>query len=167
MRVLLTLALFAHSVDAQSCDAATQAAESTCKTTNACTTCSDFDFGDDCASNEREHCAEIECCPSCEAEITAMFGCEHGTSCPAEVPLTCDGCDEATRAAEVTCKSTNACTACSDFNYGCDVLRSFGLHFPGFSLVFLRSNWHFFLVDRYECADNKGEHCSEIECCPV
>ena len=87
--VLVVLVLVARSASAQDCDADTIAAESTCKETNECAACSDFNFGDDCASNEREHCAEIECCPSCEAEIVAMFGCEHGASCPDEIPLTC------------------------------------------------------------------------------
>ena len=32
---------------------------------------------------------EIECCPLCAAEISAMFACEHGMACPADVPLTC------------------------------------------------------------------------------
>jgi hypothetical protein len=56
-------------------------AESTCKTTNSCDSCSDFNFGDDCDSNTVEHCAEIECCPACESEILAMFACEHGAAC--------------------------------------------------------------------------------------
>ena len=63
------------------CDDATMTAESTCKSDNACTECSDFNFGDDCASNQREHCAEIECCPTCETEIRSMFACEHGATC--------------------------------------------------------------------------------------
>ena len=66
------------------CDEATRTAESGCKDTNGCVGCSDFNFGDDCDSNTREHCAEIECCAVCEAEIRAMFACEHGASCGAE-----------------------------------------------------------------------------------
>lgn len=86
MRVFLALVACAHAVSAQ-CDAATEAAESTCKRDNACTACSDFNYGDDCATNSREHCDEVECCPACEAEIRAMFACEHGASCGST--LTC------------------------------------------------------------------------------
>jgi hypothetical protein len=87
MRVSLALVAYAHSVWAQ-CDDATTTAETTCKSDNACTECSDFNFGDDCASNKREHCAEIECCPTCEGEIRSMFACEHGATCGEE--LSCD-----------------------------------------------------------------------------
>ena len=80
MQVLLMLLACARSVRAQ-CDDVTVAAETTCKSDNACTECSDFNFGDDCASNQREHCAEIECCPTCETEIRSMFACEHGATC--------------------------------------------------------------------------------------
>merc|ERR1712216_454053 len=65
----------------------TTTAESTCKADNDCTDCSDFNFGDDCDANQREHCAEIECCPSCETEILSMFACEHGATCGTD--LTC------------------------------------------------------------------------------
>eukprot|EP01052_Picozoa_sp_SAG31_P041982 SAG31_NODE_6523_length_1988_cov_2.642668_1_plen_134_part_10 len=60
---------------------AARAAESDCKTNNGCSACSDFDFGDDCDSNEQEHCEEIECCPECEDEIHMMWVCEHGDTC--------------------------------------------------------------------------------------
>ena len=47
-----------------------------------------------CADKTAQHCAEIACCPSCEAQITAMFACEHalgeGSLCPAGEPLTCE-----------------------------------------------------------------------------
>eukprot|EP01051_Picozoa_sp_SAG22_P015822 SAG22_NODE_2129_length_2969_cov_6.022997_1_plen_679_part_10 len=65
-------------------DAAAQA-ESDCKTGNGCTECSDFNFGDNCDSNKDEHCAEIDCCPACEAEIQAMWTCEHGPVCGNEL----------------------------------------------------------------------------------
>jgi hypothetical protein len=65
------------------------AAETTCKDTNSCSTCHDFNFGDDCASNSREHCAEIDCCAVCETEIRAMWACEHGSVCGGG--LTCEG----------------------------------------------------------------------------
>jgi hypothetical protein len=74
------------------------AAEIACKAANACDACSDFNFGDDCSSNKAEHCAEIDCCSACEAEIRAMWVCEHGTVCgdefscsvPAhELPMIC------------------------------------------------------------------------------
>ena len=57
------------------------AAENACVEANGCTGCQDVDFGDDCAANQQEHCAEIKCCPACEEEIRAMFGCEHGAEC--------------------------------------------------------------------------------------
>ena len=87
MWVVLLLAACVHSAWAQ-CDDATATAESTCKADNSCTECSDFNFGDDCTSNKREHCAEIECCPTCESEIRSMFACEHGATCGVE--LTCE-----------------------------------------------------------------------------
>jgi hypothetical protein len=85
--VTLLIAGFADRAAAQCADAATAAAESTCKSENNCDSCSDFNFGTDCASNADEHCAEIACCPACEDEIRAMFACEHAScrdlSCPA------------------------------------------------------------------------------------
>ena len=56
-------------------------AENACIEAHGCTDCEDVDFGDDCAANKKEHCAEIKCCPACETEIRAMFGCEHGNEC--------------------------------------------------------------------------------------
>ena len=105
------------------CDEATRLAESSCKDTNGCVGCSDFNFGDDCDSNTREHCAEIECCPVCEAEIRAMFACEHGTSCGEEftccgdvAPADCaatDGCGLAPAVAG-SCGSVTSQAACAD-----------------------------------------------------
>jgi hypothetical protein len=60
---------------------AAKEAEVTCKDKSACSECSDFNFGDDCNSNKKEHCAEIDCCTACEAEINRMWGCEHGGFC--------------------------------------------------------------------------------------
>ncbi|GMH91453.1 hypothetical protein TrVE_jg11538 [Triparma verrucosa] len=62
---------------------AAEAAEITCKSSNGCTECSDFNFGDDCDSNQSEHCAEIQCCPACQSEIEMMWTCEHGATCGA------------------------------------------------------------------------------------
>merc|ERR1719281_813257 len=56
-------------------------AEIACKAEKGCSECSDFNFGDDCESNKREHCAEIVCCPECEMEVKGMWGCEHGDNC--------------------------------------------------------------------------------------
>ena len=52
-------------------------AESTCTATNGCVKCHDDNFGSNCDGNRAEHCAEIACCPECEDEILAMFGCEQ------------------------------------------------------------------------------------------
>ena len=65
-----------------SCTEAQENAESSCKASFNCTACSDFNFGDDCKSNNNEHCAEVLCCPRCGPNIYEMFGCEH-TSCGA------------------------------------------------------------------------------------
>jgi hypothetical protein len=75
------------------------AAETTCKDATSCSACHDFNFGDDCASNSREHCAEIDCCAVCETEIRAMWVCEHGSVCgegltcepDCEMSLNCGG----------------------------------------------------------------------------
>ena len=72
--------------------AAAAVAEDSCKDANGCSACVEEEFGDDCASNSREHCDEIVCCAACEVEIRAMFSCEHGStcgmslSCPAVAP---------------------------------------------------------------------------------
>ena len=95
------------AVTCPTCDRPTRMAESTCKSTNACTVCSDFNYGDDCDSNGREHCSEIECCPTCEAEIRAMFACEHGASCPASVPLTCAAATPAVAPAPTVSSATS------------------------------------------------------------
>ena len=77
------------------CDPETEEAEVSCKQSNGCEACTDFHFGDDCAANGEEHCAEISCCPACESEIRAMFACEHGQACGTE--LTCGvACEEDT-----------------------------------------------------------------------
>jgi hypothetical protein len=82
--VFLCLALGAPSVRAQLCPNSTTAAEASCKSTNpGCANCSDFNFGSDCGSNQREHCAEIQCCPACTSQIQAMWTCEHGSTCGA------------------------------------------------------------------------------------
>ena len=79
----------------RACDAETEEAEVSCKQSNGCEACTDFHFGDDCAANGQEHCAEISCCPACESEIRAMFACEHGEACGTE--LTCGvACEEDT-----------------------------------------------------------------------
>ena len=66
-------------------------AENACVEANGCTGCEDVDFGDDCAANKKEHCAEIKCCPACETEIRAMFGCEHGNECGEDLGICDDG----------------------------------------------------------------------------
>ena len=66
--------------------------ESACVEANECTNCQDFDFGDDCDANKKEHCEEIKCCAACEEEIRAMFGCEHGAVCGEDLG-TCDNED--------------------------------------------------------------------------
>jgi len=83
LRLLLSFHVSALLAGAQeSCPdpGAAAAAEATCKSINNCE-CTDNNFGDDCASNNDEHCAEIECCASCTDEIQAMWLCEHGTTC--------------------------------------------------------------------------------------
>ena len=81
----------ADHADAQCTDTGAIAAEAACKASNNCHSCSDFNFGDDCTSNAREHCAEIECCPECEDEVRAMWACEHGDVCS---ELSCPAPDE-------------------------------------------------------------------------
>ena len=49
-----------------------KAAEVDCKKKHGCDECSDFNYGDDCAANELEHCHEIECCPVCATIIKTM-----------------------------------------------------------------------------------------------
>ena len=66
-------------------------AENVCVEVNGCTGCEDVDFGDDCAANKQEHCAEISCCPACEKEIRAAFGCEHGAECGDDLGTCEDG----------------------------------------------------------------------------
>ena len=62
-----------------------------CVEANGCTGCEDVDFGDDCAANKEGHCAEIECCPVCEEEIRAGYGCEHGDKCGDDLGTCEDG----------------------------------------------------------------------------
>ena len=66
-------------------------AENACVEANGCSGCEDVDFGDDCAANKQEHCAEISCCPACEEEIRAAFGCEHGAECGDDLGTCEDG----------------------------------------------------------------------------
>ena len=66
-------------------------AENACVEANGCSDCEDVDFGDDCAANKQEHCAEISCCPACEKEIRAAFGCEHGAECGDDLGTCEDG----------------------------------------------------------------------------
>ena len=114
-------------------------AEQACKRRQACTNCSDFNFGDDCTSNKKEHCAEIGCCPVCETEIRAMFACEHGDSCGKDLAcgVVCDGM-EAKEAVEQACRAKNGCADCDDFNF------NFG----------------------DDCTNNRKGHSIEIGCCP-
>ena len=59
-------AIKCHDFDAAKAD------EESCKKEHGCDECSDFNFGDDCASNAKEHCHEIECCPVCATIIKTM-----------------------------------------------------------------------------------------------
>ena len=96
------------------CEAAATA-ETACKDSSACSACHDFNFGDDCAANSREHCAEIDCCAPCEAEIRAMWACEHGSTCGET--LAC--AEEPCRAGNDPCKNGGACESTTAGAYTC------------------------------------------------
>lgn len=74
-----------HDTELKKCTdfAGAKAAEEACKKKHNCTeSCTDVNYGSDCAANTKEHCDEISCCKDkCTAEILAMFACEHGAAC--------------------------------------------------------------------------------------
>jgi hypothetical protein len=105
----------------ESCGVAA-AAEIACKDANTCSVCEDVNFGDDCYSNTQEHCAEIDCCSACEAEIRAMWACEHGTICGDEL-----SCSVAAHELPMICRADQDQDGIVDINDLLGVLGAFNI----------------------------------------
>ena len=117
----VTGAITAVARDYESCGVAA-AAEIACKDANTCSVCEDVNFGDDCYSNTQEHCAEIDCCSACEAEIRAMWACEHGTICGDEL-----SCSVAAHELPMICRADQDQDGVVDINDLLGVLGAFNI----------------------------------------